>query len=84
MATDKGSLLENEGNVQNAFPSQLGGHYERVGDKIVLWVWELVWWPGMKHLDCLQNKFPRMMIVRVILPRSDGRVRPIWTDVSWI
>lgn len=43
MATDKRSLLENEGNVQNAFPSQLGGHYERVGDKIVLWVWELVW-----------------------------------------
>lgn len=30
MATDKTSLQENEGNVQNAFPSQLVGHYDRV------------------------------------------------------
>lgn len=30
IATDKTSLLENEGNVESAFPSQLVGHYERV------------------------------------------------------
>jgi hypothetical protein len=30
MATNKASLLEDGGNVQNAFPSQLVGHYERV------------------------------------------------------
>lgn len=30
MATDKTSLLENEGNAENAFPSQQASHYERV------------------------------------------------------
>lgn len=30
MATDKTGLQENEGNVYNAFPSQLIGHYDRV------------------------------------------------------
>jgi hypothetical protein len=50
MATDKASLQENEGNVQNAFPSQLIGHYDRVLVRLCCGVGDglsLAWYGGL-------------------------------------